>query len=177
MDFTQVHPEWGHATNSSMIVSRRLLTQGLFLDRRTFLQSYDPTQDPDGAILERILTAVVPVAAGIGLEYYFSRVDNCRYGCGTKVPHNITGLIGVMDGAQSDLRIGLPWQMVWVHEPMRLTFIVEAHPSVVASIVQRHRGLQKLFDHHWAHLLVLDFRSGEFFRYGPRGRWQSIPTA
>ena len=46
MDFTQVHPEWGHATNSSMIVSRRLLTQGLFLDRRTFLQSYDPTQDP-----------------------------------------------------------------------------------------------------------------------------------
>src|SRR5437667_7098999 len=95
-------------------------------------------------------------------------LDNCRYGCGTKVPHNITGLIGVMDGAQSDLRIGLPWQMVWVHEPMRLTFIVEAHPSVVASIVQRHRGLQKLFDHHWAHLLVLYFRSGEFLRYGPR---------
>ena len=112
-----------------MIVSRRLLTQGLFLDRRAFLQSYDPTQDPDGTILERILTAVVPVAAGIGLEYYFSRVDNCRYGCGTKVPHNITGLIGVMDGEQSDLRIGLPWQMVWVHEPMRLTFIVEAHPA------------------------------------------------
>lgn len=175
-DFTQVHPEWGHATNASVIVGRRALTQGVFLDRRAFLQSYDPTQDPDGAILERILTAVVPVAVGIGLEYYFSRVDNRRYGCGTKVPHNITGLIGVMDGAQSDLRIGLPWQMVWVHEPMRLTFVVEANPGLVNAVVQRHRGLQKLFDNQWAHLMVLDFRSGTFFRYGPMGKWESVPT-
>ena len=177
VDFTQVHPEWGHATNASVIVGRRPLTQGLFLDRRAFLQSYDPTQDPDGTILERILTAVVPVAAGIGLEYYFSRVDNRRYGCGTKVPHNITGLIGVMDGAQSDLRIGLPWQMVWVHEPMRLTFVVETNPAIVNAIVQRHRAIQKLFDHHWAHLTVLDFRSGEFLRYEAMGQWQRVPTA
>jgi len=86
VDFTQVHPEWGHATNSSMIVSRRLLTQGLFLDRRTFLQSYDPTQDPDGTILERILTAVVPVAAGIGLEYYFSRWTTADMAAGPRCP-------------------------------------------------------------------------------------------
>ena len=97
VDFSQVHPEWGHATNASVVVGRRALTQGHFMDRRTFLQSYDPDQDPEGTILERILTAVGPVVAGIGLEYYFSRVDNVRYGSGTKVPHNVSGLVGVMD--------------------------------------------------------------------------------
>jgi uncharacterized protein YbcC (UPF0753/DUF2309 family) len=176
VDFSQVHPEWGHATNASVVVGRRALTKGIFMDRRTFLQSYDADQDPDGAILERILTAVGPVAAGIGLEYYFSRVDNVRYGSGTKVPHNVTGLIGVMDGAQSDLRTGLPLQMVWVHEPMRLTFVVEGRPAIVSSIVQRHRNLQKLFDNMWLHLVVLDIRTGEFVRYQPAGHWNTVPV-
>ena len=29
-----------------------------------------------------------------------------------------------MDGAASDLRTGLPWQMVEIHEPVRLLFVV-----------------------------------------------------
>ncbi len=176
VDFTQVHPEWGHATNASVIVGRRALSKGLFLDRRTFMQSYDPYQDPEGTILERILTAVGPVVAGIGLEYYFSRVDNTRYGSGTKVPHNVSGLVGVMDGAHSDLRTGLPFQMVWVHEPMRLTIIVDGYPATVSAIVQRHRPLQKLFDNRWLHLIVLDAQTGRFVRYEPSGQWSAVPT-
>jgi uncharacterized protein YbcC (UPF0753/DUF2309 family) len=174
VDFSQVHPEWGHATNASVVIGRRALTKGLFLDRRTFMQSYDPLQDPEGSILESIMTAVGPVTAGIGLEYYFSRVDNTRYGSGTKVPHNISGLVGVMDGAGSDLRTGLPFQMVWVHEPMRLTFVVECLPAIISRILQRHRALQKLFDNMWLHLIVLDIRTGQFVRYEPQGQWSSV---
>lgn len=166
VDFTQVHPEWGHATNASVVIGRRALTKGLFLDWRTFMQSYDPDQDPDGTILEGIMTAV-----GIGLEYYFSRVDNVRYGSGTKVPHDVSGLVGVMDGAVSDLRTGLPFQMVWVHEPMRLTFVVEGRPAIVSHIVQKHRPLQKLFDNLWLHLIVLDIRTGQFVRYELQRPW------
>ena len=44
-DLAQVRPEWGHATNALCVVGRRLRTRGLFLDRRAFLNSYDPTQD------------------------------------------------------------------------------------------------------------------------------------
>ena len=176
VDFSQVYAEWGHATNASIVVGRRALTRGHFMDRRTFLQSYDPDQDPDGTILERILTAVGPVVAGIGLEYYFSRVDNVRYGSGTKILHNVSGLVGVMAGAQSDLRTGLPFQMVWVHEPMRLTIIVEGHPALVRSIVQKHRNLQKLFDNMWLHLIVLDIHTGAFTRYLPAGKWSTVPT-
>ncbi len=176
-DFSQVRPEWGHATNASVVVGRRSLTQGLDLGRRAFLQSYDPKQDPDGVVLERILTAVVPVAVGISLEYYFSTVDNQRFGCSTKTRHNVTGLIGVMEGTQSDLRTGLPFQMIGIHEALRLTFVVEANPALLNAIVQRHRALQKLFDRQWAHLVVLDIRSGDCFRYEPKGRWHGVPIA
>ena len=101
-------------------------TRGLFLDRRAFLTSYDPTQDDaESTILTRILQAVFPVCAGINLEYYFSYVDNTGWGCGTKLPHNVAALLGVMDGAASDLRTGLPWQMVEIHEPVRILFIIE----------------------------------------------------
>src|SRR5262249_37273289 len=98
-DLARVPPEWGHATNPITIVGRRHRTRGLFLDRRAFLHSYDPTQDDaEGTILARILAATVPVCAGISLEYYFSYVDNPGYGSGTKLPHNIAALVGVMDG-------------------------------------------------------------------------------
>ncbi|HUR54228.1 MAG TPA: putative inorganic carbon transporter subunit DabA [Gemmataceae bacterium] len=62
-DLAQVRPEWGHATNAICIVGRRERTRGLFLDRRAFLASYDPTQDtPAAAVLTRTLQAVLPRA-------------------------------------------------------------------------------------------------------------------
>src|SRR2546430_2395950 len=88
-DLAQPRPEYGHATNAFCVVGRRARTRGLFLDRRTFLVSYDPTTDDHGDVLARILGAVVPVVAGINLEYYFSYVDPIGYGCGTKLPHNV----------------------------------------------------------------------------------------
>ncbi|MEQ8231153.1 MAG: DUF2309 domain-containing protein, partial [Gammaproteobacteria bacterium] len=111
-DLGQPRPEYGHATNAVCVIGRRRSTRGLFMDRRAFLISYDPTTDPDGERLGALLAAAAPVGAGISLEYYFSYVDPRGYGCGTKLPHNITGLIGVVDGHASDLRTGLPWQMV-----------------------------------------------------------------
>lgn len=175
VDFSQVYAEWGHATNASVIVGRRILSKGLNLDRRAFLQSYNAVDDPEGVILERILTAVGPVCAGIGLEYYFSRVDNDRYGSGTKVLHNVSGLVGVMAGAHGDLQTGLPFQMVWLHEPLRLTFVVEGRPTLVGAIVQRHKDLQHLFDNRWLHLIVLDIQTSQFARYDPGGIWSTIP--
>lgn len=103
-------PEYGHCTNAVAVVGRRETTRGLFLDRRAFLVSYDATKDPEDKALAAVLGAVIPVCGGISLEYYFSTVDNEGYGCGTKLPHNITGLVGVMNGYQGDIRTGLPLQ-------------------------------------------------------------------
>ncbi|MCP3064637.1 DUF2309 domain-containing protein [Myxococcus sp. K38C18041901] len=168
-DLGQPRPELGHATIAGCIVGRRALTRGLFLDRRVFLISYDPTRDEDGAIIERILLAAGPVGAGISLEYYFSHVDNERHGCGTKLPHNITGLLGVMDGAGGDLRTGLPRQMIEIHEPLRLLLFVEASTVTLSRILARQPALHELIHHQWVQLVSVDPVTGEQRRYTPRG--------
>ncbi|MFI3197238.1 MAG: DUF2309 domain-containing protein [Methylococcaceae bacterium] len=162
-DFSQARPELGHATNAAALVGRRALTQGAFFDRRVFLISYDPTQDPDGKILEGILLAVGPVGSGINLEYYFSTVNNEHLGCGSKVPHNVTGFFGVMEGASSDLRTGLPQQMIEIHEAMRLQLLVEAKTSVLERIYADQESLRELIAGGWLNLSSKDPDSGEIF--------------
>lgn len=175
-DLSQTRPECGHATNAVCIVGRRSRTRGLFLDRRSFLTSYDPTRDDEaGSTLGGLLRAVVPVCAGINLEYFFSHVDPAGYGCGTKLPHNITSLLGVMDGASSDLRPGLPWQMVEIHEAMRVLFVVETTPEVLMQVMDREEALGRPARHSWVQLATLDpsssvihvFQDGRFRRHEP----------
>ncbi len=168
-DLAQPRPEYGHATNAFCVIGRRTRTAGLFLDRRTFLVSYDPTGDDDGAILARIMAAVVPVVAGISLEYYFSYVDPSGYGSGTKLPHNVTSLLGVMDGAQSDLRTGLPWQMVEIHEPTRLAIVVEGFPDRVGRVLAANPSLEQLVRNRWIWLACLDPQSGALWEHRSTG--------
>ena len=161
-DLAQTRPECGHATNTICIVARRSRTRGLYLDRRAFLTSYDPTEDDaNGFTLTRLLSAAVPVCGGINLEYYFSYVDNQGFGCGTKLPHNVTSLLGVMDGAASDLRTGLPWQMVEIHEPVRLLFIIETTPEILSGIMDRNPGIGKLCRNGWVQVATLSPRSSQ----------------
>ena len=174
-DLAQPRPEYGHATNAFCVIGRRTRTRGLFLDRRAFLVSYDPTRDADGAILARIMAAVVPVVAGISLEYYFSYVDPSGYGCGTKLPHNVTSLLGVMDGAQSDLRTGLPWQMVEIHEPARLAIVVEGDRSRVSRIVQDNGAIARLVRNRWIWLACLDAESGALWELRSGGFVAHVP--
>jgi uncharacterized protein YbcC (UPF0753/DUF2309 family) len=166
-DLSQARPELGHVTNASCIVGRRTLTRDLFLDRRAFLVSYDPDIDPEGKILERILAAVGPVGAGINLEYYFSCVDNLRLGCGSKLPHNLTSLLGVMDGSLSDLRTGLPKQMIEIHEPVRLQVVVEAENQTLLDIVGRQAELARLIGNGWIQVIGLSPRDGAMSFFSP----------
>ncbi|HXX44026.1 MAG TPA: DUF2309 domain-containing protein [Candidatus Acidoferrales bacterium] len=156
----QPRPEYGHCTNSVCVIGRRSLTRGLFLDRRAFLVSYDAEQDPGDHNLSVLLAAVVPVCAGISLEYYFSFVDNDRYGCGTKLPHNVTSLVGVMDGHASDLRTGLPWQMVEIHEPVRILFVIETTPDRLDKVINVSVSLKQLLKNRWIRLATIDPDSG-----------------
>jgi len=178
VDLAQVRPELGHATNAACIIGRRWRTRGLFLDRRSFLVSYDPTADADASILARTLAAVGPVGAGINLEYYFSIVDRLGYGSGTKLPHNITGLIGVMDGHASDLRTGLPWQMVEIHEPVRLLVVIDATPEAILAAAAQVPAVARLAGNRWIQLVswhpvsgeLAVFRDGRFEPYAAERR-------
>lgn len=168
-------PEYNHATNTLCIVGRRSLTSRLCLDRRSFLNSYDYKVDPDGKYLLGILNAAAPVCGGINLEYYFSRVDNQKLGAGSKLPHNVMGLIGVANGIEGDLRPGLPQQMIEIHDPLRLLIVVEHKPDLVLDVIKRNPATYEWFIHEWVHLVVIDpethitwsFVQGKFEIYEP----------
>ena len=177
-DLSQARPEYNHATNAACFVGRRAWSRGLFLDRRVFLTSYDPSvDDAQGTILERILAAVIPVCAGISLEYLFSTIDNEGYGCGSKLPHNIAAMVGVMTGAASDVRPGLSAQMVEIHEPMRILFVIETSAKVMQRIMQSQPAIDRLVRNGWVQLAVFDAaqnrlclcRQGEFVPTAPAG--------
>jgi uncharacterized protein YbcC (UPF0753/DUF2309 family) len=169
VDLSQARPELGHATNAACVVGRRALTRGLFLDRRAFLVSYDPTTDKNGAVLERLLRAVVPVGAGINLEYYFSTVDPERLGAGTKLPHNVASLLGVMEGASGDLRTGLPRQMTEIHEPVRLLCVIEATPETLLAVAGRAEEVGRLVNHGWVRLVSCDPETGALLALTAKG--------
>ncbi len=168
-------PELNHATNSLCLVGRRDLSKGLFLDRRSFLNSFDYQVDPEGNYLFNILKAAAPVCGGINLEYYFSRVDQEKLGAGTKLPHNVMGLFGVANGIDGDLRPGLPAQMTEVHDPIRLLLMVEHFPDIVLEVIQRNAETYEWFINEWVVLVSIHpetkqsflFKNGSFAEYVP----------
>ena len=156
-DLAQTRPEFGNATNALCVVGRRTRTRNLFLDRRSFMHSYDPTtDDADYTILGRILAPVIPVCNGINMQYYLSSMDSPGWGCGTKLPHNVASLLGVMDGAASDLRCGLPTQGTEIHEPVRLMFVLETRPEGILKIMDRNPVIGRILKNGWSQLAVLD---------------------
>lgn len=177
-------PELGHGTNTLAVIGRRQTTKGLFLDRRAFLNSYDYTTDADGAILSAVMRPIGLVCGGINLEYYFSRVDNIKMGAGTKLPHNVMGLFGVANSSDGDLRPGLPWQMIEVHDPVRLLVIVEHKPEIVLKAVQSSPEVFEWYKNEWVHIVALHpeekqfyyFRNGAFEKYQPITNAKEIGT-
>lgn len=168
-------PEWNHATNALCLIGKRENNRHLFLDKRAFLNSYDYSIDLEGKYLFGILKAVAPVCGGINLEYYFSKVDNDRLGAGSKLPHNVMGLIAVANGMDGDLRTGLPMQMVNIHDPLRILITVEHYPDIVLQIIQTHEQTYEWFANDWVKLVCIHpeskkafvFKESEFFEYIP----------
>jgi uncharacterized protein YbcC (UPF0753/DUF2309 family) len=147
------------------------MSRGAFFDRRAFLISYDPTRDPTGEILERHLLTNGAVGAGISLEYYFSCADNEGYGAGTKVTHNVIGWLGVIQGTASDLRTGLPQQMIEIHEPMRLLLVVEQTTDLLTAIYRRQPPLREIVGNGWVQLASKDPASGAIHLFDPDRGW------
>ncbi len=182
VSYFEPRPELGHGTNALCFVGRRSSIKGLFLDRRAFMNSYDYTIDPNGEILFNVIKPLPTVCGGINLEYYFSRVDNQKFGAGTKLPHNVMGLIGVANSSDGDLRPGLPLQMIEVHDPVRLLMIVEHFPEVVLNTINQNKALFEWFEMEWVHLIAMHpltkefyyFRKNKFERYTPQQ--VAIPT-
>jgi uncharacterized protein len=175
-DWAQTRPEWGLANNAAFIVAPRSVTRGINLAGRSFLHEYDYRNDPDGALLEQVMTAPMIVTHWINMQYYASTVDNIRYGSGNKTLHNVVGgRLGVFEGNGGDLRIGLAWQSVhdgqeWRHAPLRLTVVIEAPRVAIEQIISAHASVRDLVCNKWLYLARLDGSQLEFYH---DGGWKS----
>lgn len=74
------------------------------------------------------------------------------YGAGTKLPHNVIGLLGVANGVEGDLRTGLPSQMIEVHEPSRLLILVEQDTTILNAALSRIEQFRPWLDNEWVRL-------------------------
>lgn len=176
-DWAEVRPEWGLAGCSAFIAAPRARTACRSLGGRAFLHDYDWRADADLSVLELILTAPVVVASWISLQYYGSSVAPAVFGAGNKLLHNAVGGIGVLEGNGGLLRGGLPWQSVHdgsrlVHDPLRLTVVVEAPTDAIEAILARHDAVRALFDNHWLHLLAIDAGGRIARRYAGGLQWR-----
>lgn len=175
-DWAETRPEWGLAGCAAFIAAPRPVTKGKDLGGRAFLHSYDWQADEGFATLELILTAPVVVASWISLQYHGSSLAPEAFGAGNKLIHNVVGGIGVVEGNGGRLRAGLPWQAVHdgerlMHEPQRLTVLIEAPREAISDILARHPEVAALFDNGWLHLMQLE--GGRVSaRYRPGGDWR-----
>jgi len=181
-DWSQVRPEWGLAGNAAFIAAPRERTRGVDLGGRVFLQSYDWRSDADFALLEQIMTAPLVVASWINLQYYGSTVNNPAFGSGNKTLHNVVGQFGVFEGNAGDLRVGLPWQSVhdgarYIHEPLRLSAIIEAPVEAIDGVIARHDGVRELVENRWIHLFALGDAGRLIHGYRGARRWEDVTRA
>lgn len=177
-DWAELRPEWALAGCQAFVAAPRSRTAGLDLAGRAFLHDYDWRRDEGFGVLELILTAPVVVASWISLQYYGSTVAPDVFGAGNKLLHNVTGGIGVVEGNGGLLRTGLPWQSVHdgerlIHEPLRLSVLIEAPRDVIGDILERHPDVRALFDNRWLHLFALDDKGGMAWRYKGDLCWEN----
>lgn len=176
-DGAQTRPEWGLAGNAAFIIAPRQRSLGIGLEGRSFLHDYDASQDPDGSVLELLMTAPMLVTHWINWQYHASTCDPQRLGSGNKLLHNVVGgNLGVFEGNGGDLRIGLSRQSLhdgkhWIHEPLRLTVVIEAPQAAIEAVIAKHAVVKQLVDNGWLHLWHVE--SSHLQRYD-HGTWSKL---
>ena len=176
-DGAQTRPEWGLAGNAAFLIAPRQRSRGVLLEGRSFLHDYDASQDADGSVLELLMTAPMLVTHWINWQYHASTCAPLQLGSGNKVLHNVVGgNIGVFEGNGGDLRIGLSRQSLhngdrWVHEPLRLTVIIDAPQHVIEAVIGKHAVVQQLLGNGWLHLWRFD--QARLLRYDI-GDWRPL---
>jgi uncharacterized protein YbcC (UPF0753/DUF2309 family) len=73
--------------------------------------------------------------------------------------------------------VGLPLQSLhdgkkWIHEPLRLTVILEAPREAISGVIARNENVRHLVDNGWLHLLALEEGGRKAYRYASGNRWE-----
>jgi len=94
----------------------------------------------------------------------------------------VVGTLGVLEGNGGDLRVGLPWQSVhdgenYVHEPLRLSVLIEAPLPAITDVIARHEMVRQLVNHGWLYLFAMDESGQVTHRYQGNLTWAPVSAA
>lgn len=176
-DGAQTRPEWGLAGNAAFLIAPRNKSVGAALGGRVFLHDYDSSRDRDGSVLELLMTAPMLVTHWINWQYHASTCEPVAMGSGNKLLHNVVGgNLGVFEGNGGDLRIGLSRQSLhdgvrWIHDPLRLTVVIDAPKSAIERVLEKHAAVRQLVTNGWLHLWR--FEQDGFSRYAAQ-EWEPL---
>lgn len=176
-DGAQTRPEWGLTGNASLIIAPRQRTRGVVLDGRSFLHDYHAERDPDGSLLQSLMTAPMLVAHWINWQYHASVCALQQFGSGNKLLHNVVGgRIGVFEGNSGDLRIGLSRQSLHdgercMHAPLRLTVVIDAPCGRIERVMREQKVVRDLVENGWLHLWR--YEGERLLRY-TSGGWRDV---
>jgi hypothetical protein len=143
---SQVGPERSLAACSAFIAAPRGKTRGISNQGRCLLHDYQHTFDENHAMLEKIMTAPLISAGCINLQHYGSTADNRHFG--------------------SD----------FIHEPLRLTAVIDAPQPAIDEIISRHDALAALVDTGWIQMHSLD-ADGDLWRRRGQDNWLRVNGA
>lgn len=175
-DISETRPEWALANNSAFVIAKTNSIRDLNFNGRAFLHNYNPEYDQDFSTLETILTAPMVVASWINLQYYASSVSPELFGSGNKTIHNVSSGIGIINGNDGDLNVGLSMQSVFngdklEHKPSRLNVFVQSNTENINKILEKHANINDLIKNNWINLFSLGKDLKEFKRCIESGTW------
>jgi len=122
------------------------------------------------------MTAPMVVASWINLQYLGSVAAPDTFGAGNKLLHSVVGgNLGVIEGNDPDLRIGLALQSVhdgqrWRHEPVRLNVVIDAPRASIERVMAAQADVANLVENQW--LWLFRYTNDGIERYADGG-WQA----
>ena len=70
-----------------------------------------------------------------------------------------------MNGHASDLRTGLPKQMLEFHEPVRILFVIEAAAEKIEGVMRANADVRRLIENRWIRLAAMHPETGQITVY------------
>lgn len=176
-DWPETGPEWKLSGKTAFVIASREYTWESDLDARIFLHDYDHKHDPEGVVLEKIMTDSMLTAHWNNMQNYASTVDKHYLGSDNNSLHHAVGGFGVLSGNSGDLVTGLPWQSprtgsCFQHKPIRLQVVIAAPGCLIEKIISKHQNILNLLTGDWMHLVSLD--EGQAYQYSTDGIWKKI---
>lgn len=170
-------PEWELAGKPAFVIASQKYIRENDLEAHSVLCSYDHSHDPEGIVLENIMTAPMIFAHCKNMQSYASAVDNHQSGSSLNSLQNVLVDIGILSGKNGAITTDSPWQSLQTgsrfdHKPIRLHVVIAAPRCLIEKIISKHQNIMNLLSGNWMQLVSLD--EEQAFEYSTDGIWKKI---